>query len=210
MTYYELESKYEGDVTKHCGLTINEVDGNFYELETKLNTLIDEITVKFDKIEDRIRDIEDKISCVSETMHDADICPPGTSNDATYTLASHYQMNIGGEIDYDSVHGGNRFGVAIKPDTNNRSLYPNAKWYIFDDEMEGTLWDEIDTNPQGWATALYLYPKVERTPLSDEITVSLAGKSECSNVLRIKIDWDDNKSETYYYIVDENVILKGE
>ena len=34
MIYYNLESEYEGDFTKHCGLTIAEADGNFYELET--------------------------------------------------------------------------------------------------------------------------------------------------------------------------------
>lgn len=211
MVYYRLQSKYEGDTTKNCGLTIDEVDNNFYELETKINDLIDKLATKFDKIEDRLRDIEDKISCVSKTMHDADICPPGTSNNATYVLDTHYNMNIGGEIDFDKSvdHRGNRFGVAIKPNENNRSLYPEAKWYIFDKDM-GNLWDEIDTNPKGWPEALYLYPKVERTPLSENLSVSLAGESECNNVLRIKIDWDDSKSETYYYIVDENIILKPE
>lgn len=39
MIYYNLESKYPGDVTKHCGLSIDEVDSNFYELEQEVENL---------------------------------------------------------------------------------------------------------------------------------------------------------------------------
>lgn len=39
MLYYNLQSKYPGDVTKHCGLTIDEVDSNFYELETMIRNI---------------------------------------------------------------------------------------------------------------------------------------------------------------------------
>jgi len=37
MIYYNLESEYPGDITKHCGLTIDEVDGNFYQLEQMIH-----------------------------------------------------------------------------------------------------------------------------------------------------------------------------
>lgn len=33
ITYYKLKSNYEGDITKNCGLTGQEVDNNFYVLE---------------------------------------------------------------------------------------------------------------------------------------------------------------------------------
>lgn len=209
MVYYRLQSEYEGDITKNCGLTIDEVDNNFYELEDKLYNLIDRLEERLSTIDKRLQDIEDKMTCVSETMHDTDICPPGTSNDATYMLSSHYQMNIGGVVDFDTEHGGNRFGVAIKPNENNKSLYPDAKFYIYDKDC-GNLWDEIDNNPETWPEALYLYPKVERKPESWKLKVSLGGETECNNILRIKIQWDDEKSETYYYIVDENITLKPE
>ncbi len=39
MIYYNLDSQYPGDVTKHCGLTIDEVDNNFYELEQMVHEL---------------------------------------------------------------------------------------------------------------------------------------------------------------------------
>lgn len=41
MIYYNLESKYPGDITKHCGLTVDEVDNNFYELETMVHKISD-------------------------------------------------------------------------------------------------------------------------------------------------------------------------
>lgn len=39
MIYYNLESEYPGDFTKHCGLTVGEVDSNFYELETMVHKI---------------------------------------------------------------------------------------------------------------------------------------------------------------------------
>lgn len=206
MVYYNLESEYQGDVTKHCGLTIGEVDGNFYELETKLNTLIE----KVNGIEEKIQKIEEEFSSFSYTTHDSDICPPGTSNEGTYTMLGHYTMKISGKIDYDTEPSreGNRFGVAILPNqTVTRDLYPDAKFYIFDDEAF-SVWDEIGGNPQDWPTAIYIYPKVERMPESNNIKVSLGGKSECNNILKLKIVWNENKTEEYQYIVDEDVILK--
>ena len=209
MTYYELESIYEGDKTKHCGLTIKEVDKNFYELETKINSHIAEFTKKFDTINNRLDALENNQVFLSWTMHDAKIYPPGTSNDATYTLINNRTMEIGGEIDRDSEHDGNRFGVAIQPINNaTPENYPDAKWFINDTQMDTPLWREIETNPSGWPTALYLYPKVVRGAYDGKIYVSLANIGNCDNTLKIKIQWTDGVSEEYTYIVDENVTLK--
>ena len=32
ITYYKLNSKYEGDETKYCAISSNELDSNFYFL----------------------------------------------------------------------------------------------------------------------------------------------------------------------------------
>ena len=214
MTYYELESIYEGDVTKHCGLSIDEVDNNFYELESKLYSLIDELTGKFDKIEDRLVKLEERPTTYSWTMHDSQLCPPGTSNNAVYEYldGDYYTMYVSGKLDYSGdilpsgQPKGNRFGVAIVPIHNNqKAMFPNATWKINETSM-GSLWDEIDTNPVSWPTGLYLYPKVER--VDGEVIVSLAGLSTNSNDINITIDWDENTVEGYKYIVDEDIELE--
>lgn len=39
MIYYELQSPYAGDTTKHCDLTVDEMDSNFFELEDSYHKL---------------------------------------------------------------------------------------------------------------------------------------------------------------------------
>ena len=215
MVYYNLESGYEGDVTKHCGLTIAEVDENFFELEDKYYHLCDEIAEKFDEIYDRLSALENNNTTLSLTVHDTVICPPGTSTDATYTMVTNRIMNIGGKIYYntnkiseDGPEKGYRFGVAIQPIPSNlKTIFPDAEWYINETKVKGTVWDEIATNPNGWPEAMYLYPKIEEKITEEGLKVSLGDVSSCDNKLKIKIVWAEGVVEEYTYVVDENIEL---
>lgn len=203
MVYYNLVSEYEGDITKKCGLTIDEVDNNFYQLEQAINGL-----------KEQQERLETELRYLSVTMHDTAICPPGTSNDATYVLTegNRHEMTIGGTISYypallpDGNPKGNRFGVAIMPTNSGQEyMFPNAKWQINGIPM-GSVWDEVNSNPPSWVKAMYLYPKVER--IDGNLIVSLAGCTNGNNTLDITIVWDSENTETYRYIVDENVVLE--
>ena len=350
MIYYKLESQFEGDVTKNCGLTIDEVDGNFYELETTLYELgkqveecckklgretfyIDSLPFSDDTNKDTVFtkvggeddtyeicgkigydytkdgnfvklalapnvynlkrkypnarytvlndalcdtshvktknlwdtydenenvflfdvcvkdggdiyllgiewddseteyytylvcddiDLEKRVYHFSRTCHDTEICPPGTSNEATYTLdAKGYDMTVCGKIDYskdilpNNQEKGNRFGVAIVPlkdetemytDLNElEALYPNAEFFIGSNNM-GSIYDEIRSNDPSWPLALYMYPKVSK--VDDEIVVELGGYKGCENSISISVKWDDETVETYNYTVCEDIELE--
>jgi hypothetical protein len=167
-------------------------------------------------------ELEKRVYHTSKTCHDAEICPPGTSNEATYTLdAKGYDMTICGKIDYskdilpNNQEKGNRFGVAIVPlkdetetytDLNElEALYPNAEFFIGSNNM-GSIYDEIRSNDPSWPLALYMYPKVSR--IDDEIVVELGGYRGCDNGISISIKWDDETVETYNYTVCEDVELE--
>lgn len=350
MIYYKLKSRFEWDITKNCGLTIDEVDGNFYELETKLFELEERIIncceklnretfyinslpfsdetnkdttftrvegenetyeicgkvgynytkngnfvklalapniynlkrkypdAKYTLVNDSMCDntisrpknlwdtydenenvflfdlcvkegdtnfwleiqwaegetedymyvicnnieLEKRLYHYSRTCHDTEICPPGTSNQATYTLDDKgYNMTVCGKIDYlktilpSGNEMGNRFGVAIVPlkdetemytDLNElEALYPNAEYYVGSNNM-GSIYDEIRRNDPSWPLAMYLYPKVTKS--GDEIIVELGGYRGCDNSLTINIKWNNEITETYTYTVCDDVELE--
>lgn len=147
---------------------------------------------------------------ISRTCHDSDVTKPGTSNDATYTLTSHYNMTIGGTISYSKekvgdpeTEKGNRFGVVIQ--TLDPNYYKANKWYINDTEYTNGAF-EMYNNEEGWAYGMYLYPKVEEN--DGKYVVSLAGITNGKNYITIKIEWDENHVETYTYTVSNDAILE--
>lgn len=141
---------------------------------------------------------------ISRTCHDSDVTKPGTSLKATYTLTDHYNMVIGGTIDLDTEHGGNRFGVVIQTLDPN---YNKAKsWKVNGETMDVDF--EMYNNEEGWAHGMYLYPKVEKNG-EGKYVVSLANRGGDTNVLTVEIKWDDNHIETYTYTVSNDAILGG-
>lgn len=216
MYYYKLNSGFDGDVVKNCGLTIDEVDHNFYELEAGIYDLAAYID-KIPELEARIRALEEKPyvtyeGIYSRSMLDKNIV--ANQEDWVSLMATTYSeganphiARIGGKIGNKTVDGetGNHFGVAIIPFPDMTECdFPHAKWYI-NDNPQGNLWQTISHIPVGWTTALYIYPKVER--IYNHVVVSMKGISDLKNTITIKIEWDENNTETYTYIVEQDVEL---
>ena len=114
ITYFKLQSPYEGDVTKNCALTGSEVDNNFYTLEGRdiksVELVDDKITINLmngDKLStDKLT--EDCVKGLNICFDEVNGILTITHNGTTQTIsgfATNY--NVGQAISVDGSLVGN-------------------------------------------------------------------------------------------------------